>query len=457
MIEPAGMAGGGEPGEVAMGDIDGEANAHVSRRRMLVGTAAAGVGVGALAFPSLAAAATAPHVNVQDEPYNARGDGTTSDTSAFLNAIAATPAGGTILVPPGTYRITRTLPIAGKRLVGTGLDACIIRQDTVALSVLSLTSDSTYVADLTLTRTSMPREQSVPNGVGIRLSNLGDRSVIERCLISNCTSGIYCAESSASVYVYSVGIRDLRIERFTHSGMYLSARSAGNTGCVLQNIYIINREGETRFEADYGLFLGSFAQVLAQQINVEWGAYGWPITVNSCDTALIQSVNLEGCVGLGSYGAFLSTFGAPNLGVRFSNVAVVNAVIDDEVAPNYALYRMDGQGRVALDGVHVRETNRVGTPTMIRVYAGSLEGEAEPALSLDAFEIDWEAGWVSDYYTSTPIPVLRQENDWRLWAKGVIVHGEDAEAERPPWYDSVEWIGRAEPRNAEEEDTWVRL
>lgn len=46
-------------------------------------------------------------VNVQE--FGATGDGTTDDTAAIQAALAATPSGGTLLFPPGTYHITDTL------------------------------------------------------------------------------------------------------------------------------------------------------------------------------------------------------------------------------------------------------------------------------------------------------------------------------------------------------------
>lgn len=43
-----------------------------------------------------------------------------------------------------------------------------------------------------------------------------------------------------------------------------------------------------------------------------------------------------------------------------------------------------------------------------------------------------------------------QEND-----KGSMVHGADANAERPEGYASVEWVGSVEPLNATDGDTWI--
>src|SRR5262245_20897951 len=102
----------------------------LSRRRALVGIAAAGVGAGALAFPGVAEAATVAQYNVQSAPYEARGDGTTDDTRAIQEAIEAAnrAGGGTVYFPAGTYAITRTLTLYSRiYLVGAGVDATHIQ------------------------------------------------------------------------------------------------------------------------------------------------------------------------------------------------------------------------------------------------------------------------------------------------------------------------------------------
>jgi hypothetical protein len=70
----------------------------------------------------------------QDETYNvldfgAVADGVIDTTGPFVAAIAACAAsgGGTVFVPPGTYKITRTLVVpTAVRIVGAGADATII-------------------------------------------------------------------------------------------------------------------------------------------------------------------------------------------------------------------------------------------------------------------------------------------------------------------------------------------
>ncbi len=41
------------------------------------------------------------------------------------------------------------------------------------------------------------------------------------------------------------------------------------------------------------------------------------------------------------------------------------------------------------------------------------------------------------------------------YAKGVVMHDDDADAARPSGYASIEWIGTVEPTNMENGDTWL--
>ncbi len=111
---------------------DGEADA-VGRRRALArfGLLAAGVGVGALARPDGAAAASTAAggqtaFNVTD--YGALGDGANDDTAAVQAAINAAQAGGGIVFfPPGTY-LTRGQTLYSRvHLRGSGGDATTLK------------------------------------------------------------------------------------------------------------------------------------------------------------------------------------------------------------------------------------------------------------------------------------------------------------------------------------------
>lgn len=80
--------------------------------------------------------ARAPVVNVRD--YGAKGDAATDDTVAIRAALAATPAGGTLLFPRGYYKVTQQgadsyiLRLTqAKRLVGQGSGSVIMLSNTI--------------------------------------------------------------------------------------------------------------------------------------------------------------------------------------------------------------------------------------------------------------------------------------------------------------------------------------
>ena len=75
--------------------------------------------------------------NVMD--YGATGDGTTDDTAAFSSAHTALPAaGGTIYVPPGTYKISSVTFTKSVHLLGAGKNASIIRSANATGDVIVL-------------------------------------------------------------------------------------------------------------------------------------------------------------------------------------------------------------------------------------------------------------------------------------------------------------------------------
>ena len=64
-----------------------------------------------------------PFVNVKAYPFNAKGDGITDDTAAFVAAQAAAAAvKGTVFVPPGTFKLAPDSLVIGTevRLIGSG-------------------------------------------------------------------------------------------------------------------------------------------------------------------------------------------------------------------------------------------------------------------------------------------------------------------------------------------------
>src|SRR3990167_648248 len=67
-------------------------------------------------------------INVKQPPFSARGNGIVNDTAAIQAAIdSLTSAGGTVLFPVGTYKITAPLQLKAQRtvLLGSGFGSVI--------------------------------------------------------------------------------------------------------------------------------------------------------------------------------------------------------------------------------------------------------------------------------------------------------------------------------------------
>jgi hypothetical protein len=79
-----------------------------------------------LSADGLAWSGSATQVTVTD--YGATGNGSTNDTSAIVNAIAATPSGATLYFPQGTYMVSSTITVPGNiRLLGPYLGRSTIK------------------------------------------------------------------------------------------------------------------------------------------------------------------------------------------------------------------------------------------------------------------------------------------------------------------------------------------
>lgn len=89
-------------------------------------------------------------VSVKD--LGAVGDGTTDDTTAFNNAVAALSSGGRIEVPPGTYRIAGTITLTtGVELCGAGMYATTLLADDVSGDVVQASASHNVSAALAST------------------------------------------------------------------------------------------------------------------------------------------------------------------------------------------------------------------------------------------------------------------------------------------------------------------
>tara|TARA_X000001388_G_scaffold20718_2_gene13735 strand:- start:645 stop:2741 length:2097 start_codon:yes stop_codon:yes gene_type:complete len=148
-------------------------------------------------------------VSVKD--FGAKGDGTTNDTTAFINAINS--GATTIFIPEGTYRTgdvvggtIRTIEIANKNnitLQGANKATTIIKKNNSINQQVIAFSNNQNIAVKGLTIDGNSANNT--SGHGIRLSNV-DGAVIEDVIIQN-------------IDVYAIGLQDgsnrnININRF---------------------------------------------------------------------------------------------------------------------------------------------------------------------------------------------------------------------------------------------------
>ena len=84
--------------------------------------------------------------------YGTVGDGVANDTTALQNAINATPAGGTLFIPPGRYLVRTTLAVAGKAITIEASGAVLVQDADVDVLRITGTFETIYdVSALTAT------------------------------------------------------------------------------------------------------------------------------------------------------------------------------------------------------------------------------------------------------------------------------------------------------------------
>lgn len=101
------------------------------------------------ATPTVSATPTAtPSPTFDVRGFGAVGDGVADDTAAVQAAVTAAAGRGTVVVPAGTYRISRVVSVPGNTSVsGSG----VIRQVTAGVSGLRITGSGVTVEGITLT------------------------------------------------------------------------------------------------------------------------------------------------------------------------------------------------------------------------------------------------------------------------------------------------------------------
>lgn len=168
--------------------------------------------------------------------YGAAGDGTTNDTTAIQNAINAAIAagGGTVYLPPGSYKITTVLTLGGNiHLRGAGRWASVI----LAVGCSGLTYDGTAAAG----NTDITRDSIVLEDFGLRGDYTAAKIGIDFKQTYRGTTNRLLVERFSShgikfTTVFTHNIRDCLIQDNDGDGIYLGTIVTATTisGCEIR-------------------------------------------------------------------------------------------------------------------------------------------------------------------------------------------------------------------------------
>ena len=143
--------------------------------------------------------------------YSATGDDTADDTAELQSAITAAAAvAGTVLVPPGTYKISDALTVpAGVTITGTGT----IHQVTSGKNGLTITGDDVTIEGITL---------------------LGRHAT---ATYSSGEAAVQVAGASAAAYIHRVAVRDVTASLWGMYGVHMEyVTDFAVSGCRITDI-----------------------------------------------------------------------------------------------------------------------------------------------------------------------------------------------------------------------------
>ena len=234
-----------------------------------------------------AAAHNNTNAAVNQIAYNAKtfgavGDGITDDTTAINAAIAALPAnGGTVFLPPGTYKTTATITLtANQRLVGAGVGATqiISSTDTPLIRMGNRQSDGSmrnwmFLGDLYVGQTNGSATHAcvLIDGGGrgtsmVRVSTGGGKYGFELMDLDRCD------------------FTDLSANNPITAGIFIEIGKENTYGtCTFTNCDTVLSNNST-----YGFYVGA---------NADQGGANQPDRMNFIGCMMYMSNGLTGCVG----------------------------------------------------------------------------------------------------------------------------------------------------------------
>lgn len=244
----------------------------MQRRDMLAlgGSVLGGAVLGGAAVPTAQVAFSAPagrQVSATD--FGAQGDGRADDTAALQAGLDAAYAdtGGMLLIPPGTYRVTRTLRISPRQNIVHqsgifGMGAKIVSEIRNGGNVIDVDSQSTFRY---LLIQGLDILGSGEDGHGIRLACAGNKN-----------------------YLYNFCLRDLVVHRCGKNGAQL-------TGNVFEgqinNCYFRNNRGHgASFHHEVG------GKGILSAVRVIGGVFG--------ENGIHGAAMLDGCYDVSFHGTY---------------------------------------------------------------------------------------------------------------------------------------------------------
>jgi hypothetical protein len=188
-------------------------------------------------------------------PTGLVGNGIADDTTAIATALAGLPAtGGTVFLPPGTYKTTATLDLGtNKRLIGSGRYATIISYTGssiainmgVATQTVAPPSGTAGVFDLKINGAG----QTTSGSVGIRVIKL-QFPTIERVAIENIESALVFDASD-------LWVADGHVLNLTTNQVAAGVTFTGQTGKQVNQIFFFGGYiGGSNVANGFGIKLG---------------------------------------------------------------------------------------------------------------------------------------------------------------------------------------------------------
>jgi Pectate lyase superfamily protein len=205
--------------------------------------------------------------------FGATGDGKSDDTHAIRTAIAATPRGGTLFFPPGTYVVSQTIVLrSNSTYLGSNNNASIIQQKDHA-NLVAVLADENFAESLSTTSGNIQIQDlgidgnSGANKTGHGIVLMSHRANVRHVMVSNTPeSGIVLSDKNLQNRVCKDNAIENRIEDSTvvSPGEYgvwiIDTNSSGRVtdGYLLNNV-VANCVGQfaMRIERAAGWFIAN--------------------------------------------------------------------------------------------------------------------------------------------------------------------------------------------------------